>query len=532
LPVPGLRTASSDPRPWLPGGNPPQRPDQLLQPTSRAGVGPAPAGATVIARRVIVFGPGEGIFIYSGTPALGNLIGSWAGVAGVDQFGNSYPAGLDVDEGSLEVSDIIAQAMTLNPGPLLLYGNPNTVQVLLTGAGNWPAPAGVTSVFAETIGSGQAGANGIVGAGGGGGTGGEYAAEPSLAVTPGNNYAYSQGTGGGNTTFGGDSVTVTANGGTAGGTGSANTIHFNGGAHGSGGSGGGGGGGGSSGGAAAAGNAGHNESGTTGGAGGAAVTPGGAGGAGGNASAPGVAGTAPGGAGGGGGKGGAFAGGAGAAGFIRLTYTASGSPSLVASLAASAGTDPNTGDAYVAGMTLIGSQTLIEATSAAAAATSSLLELQGGTGQVVIQAIAAAAATDALEARVSGDTNARYSVNAAGAMGWGPGSAGEDAFLSRAAANLLRCASADFQVHTAGRGLQVAEGSNAKQGVATLAGGTVTVADTSVTANSRIAPLYVTPAANAGAIFFTAIPAGTGFTIKSTNAADTSVVGYEIFEPG
>lgn len=34
-----------------------------------------------------------GIFIYSGTPASGNLIGSWAGAAGTDAFGNAYPAG-------------------------------------------------------------------------------------------------------------------------------------------------------------------------------------------------------------------------------------------------------------------------------------------------------------------------------------------------------------------------------------------------------------------------------------------------------
>lgn len=32
----------------------------------------------------------SGIFIYSGTPALGNLVGSWAPVAGNDSFGNAY----------------------------------------------------------------------------------------------------------------------------------------------------------------------------------------------------------------------------------------------------------------------------------------------------------------------------------------------------------------------------------------------------------------------------------------------------------
>lgn len=38
----------------------------------------------------------EGIFEYSGTPAAGNLIASFAPVGGVDSFGNSYSAGLSV----------------------------------------------------------------------------------------------------------------------------------------------------------------------------------------------------------------------------------------------------------------------------------------------------------------------------------------------------------------------------------------------------------------------------------------------------
>lgn len=38
--------------------------------------------------------PGSGIFVYDGTPAAGNLIGSWAAAAGDDAFGNPYPQGL------------------------------------------------------------------------------------------------------------------------------------------------------------------------------------------------------------------------------------------------------------------------------------------------------------------------------------------------------------------------------------------------------------------------------------------------------
>lgn len=86
-------------------------------------------------------------------------------------------------------------------------------------------------------------------------------------------------------------------------------------------------------------------------------------------------------------------------------------------------------------------------------------------------------------------------------------------------------------VPQAGAGLKVAEGSNAKQGVATLVAGTVTVANTSVTANSRIFLSVFTPGGTQGILSYSKT-AGTGFTITSTNAADTSVVNWEIFEPG
>jgi hypothetical protein len=38
----------------------------------------------------------KGLFFYSGTPALGNMSGSWAQAAGTDAFGNAYPAGLEI----------------------------------------------------------------------------------------------------------------------------------------------------------------------------------------------------------------------------------------------------------------------------------------------------------------------------------------------------------------------------------------------------------------------------------------------------
>ena len=95
-------------------------------------------------------------------------------------------------------------------------------------------------------------------------------------------------------------------------------------------------------------------------------------------------------------------------------------------------------------------------------------------------------------------------------------------------------ASGDVDVQTAGLGLAVAEGSNAKQGVATLVAGTVTVANTSVTANSRIqlTEQALGTVSVPSALCVSARVAGTSFTILASQATDTSVVAYEIFEPG
>lgn len=85
---------------------------------------------------------------------------------------------------------------------------------------------------------------------------------------------------------------------------------------------------------------------------------------------------------------------------------------------------------------------------------------------------------------------------------------------------------------TLGRGLAVPEGSNAKQGTATLTAGTVTVSNTAVTANSRIFLTAQNTGGTPGALRVSARTAGTSFTITSSSGTDTSTVAYEIFEPG
>lgn len=92
-------------------------------------------------------------------------------------------------------------------------------------------------------------------------------------------------------------------------------------------------------------------------------------------------------------------------------------------------------------------------------------------------------------------------------------------------------ASGDFAVTTVGKGYRVAEGSNAKQGTGTLVAGKVTVANTSVTASSRIFLTRTGAITHAGALSVTSQTAGTGFNVESSNAEDAGSFNYEIFEP-
>ena len=85
-------------------------------------------------------------------------------------------------------------------------------------------------------------------------------------------------------------------------------------------------------------------------------------------------------------------------------------------------------------------------------------------------------------------------------------------------------------INTVGKGLRVKEGSGGKQGTVLLSAGTAVVANSNVTAASRI---FLTAQDNlsTGALRVSARTAGTSFTITSSNAADSGVVAWEIFEP-
>lgn len=137
----------------------------------------------------------------------------------------------------------------------------------------------------------------------------------------------------------------------------------------------------------------------------------------------------------------------------------------------------------------------------------------------------------------AGDPFHRYTVNGGGAH-WAVGmdNSDDDAFVWSdwlpGLNNAMRLdRNGTLSLPAAGGGLRVKEGSNCKQGVATLAAGTVTVANTSVTANSRI---FLTGQADGGTPGFVRVSSrvpGTSFTITSSSGTDTSTVAYEIFEP-
>ena len=101
---------------------------------------------------------------------------------------------------------------------------------------------------------------------------------------------------------------------------------------------------------------------------------------------------------------------------------------------------------------------------------------------------------------------------------------------AQADAAYAKLAGLPTQVFSA-KGFKGSEAVNASQGIATLVDGTVTVANTSITANSRI---LITPQETGvltGILRVSARAVGASFTISSSVATDTAAVCYEIFEP-
>jgi hypothetical protein len=89
--------------------------------------------------------------------------------------------------------------------------------------------------------------------------------------------------------------------------------------------------------------------------------------------------------------------------------------------------------------------------------------------------------------------------------------------------------SAGLSILLSGR-LRINEGANGGMGVATLVGGTVTVANTAVTASTRIFVSRSTTGGTEGHLSTTQI-AGTSFTVNSSSGTDTSTVNWLLILP-
>lgn len=87
-------------------------------------------------------------------------------------------------------------------------------------------------------------------------------------------------------------------------------------------------------------------------------------------------------------------------------------------------------------------------------------------------------------------------------------------------------------IQNAGTGLTIKSGANCKVDTAVLVGGTVTVSNTSVTANSLILLTAQVAGGVQGILSIGTVTAGTSFDINSSSVADTSTVGYMIVEKG
>lgn len=74
-------------------------------------------------------------------------------------------------------------------------------------------------------------------------------------------------------------------------------------------------------------------------------------------------------------------------------------------------------------------------------------------------------------------------------------------------------------------------GANARMGTATLVAGKATVANTTVTSESRIILTGEGAITHAGSLTVKTKTAGTGFDIESTNAEDVRAVTYLILDP-
>lgn len=80
-----------------------------------------PPGATDTQARIVIDGLRGAIFVYANGGPLGSLVGSWASTAGMDPYGNAYPQGLSVNLGVISGTTIEFPNGFINSNGFFLY---------------------------------------------------------------------------------------------------------------------------------------------------------------------------------------------------------------------------------------------------------------------------------------------------------------------------------------------------------------------------------------------------------------------------
>lgn len=92
-----------------------------------------PPGALNTQARIVIDGVRGAIFVYQNGGPLGALVGSWASTAGTDPYGNVYPQGLNVSLGSISGTTINFPNGYINSNGFFLYsGTPATGNLVTT----------------------------------------------------------------------------------------------------------------------------------------------------------------------------------------------------------------------------------------------------------------------------------------------------------------------------------------------------------------------------------------------------------------
>ena len=122
---------------------------------------------------------------------------------------------------------------------------------------------------------------------------------------------------------------------------------------------------------------------------------------------------------------------------------------------------------------------------------------------------------------VFGETNVSITYLARGT--------GNHNFNNTVMANSISATTGNVSVNTLGKGLIIKTGAGSRCGSATLVGGTLTLPNATITANSRVFLQMSTPSATPGMLTYSKSN-GVSFTVNSSVGTDTSTFDYLIVE--